>query len=198
MTGLQHPLVQDYLASLDRAGAGLPPEIRAELVADLAAHLDSALGPTSTDADVRNALQELGAPEDVAAAAYDGLGPAATATQTAGAPYGAPMSAPGATPVAAAGPWGPVEIIAVVGLTAGTFLVPFVGPLVGIVMAWVSERWTKREKIIATVLCLAPVLVLAIGGIGLVAMSGVSSSSGGSPVPAGPLPTLSYASGGTP
>jgi hypothetical protein len=196
MTGLQHPLVQDYLARLDRAGAGLPPEIRAELVADLAAHLDSALGPTSTDADVRNALQELGAPEDVAAAAYDGLGPAAPTTQPPAPPYGAPVSAPGAHPVAQAGPWGPVEIIAVVGLTAGTFLVPFVGPLVGIVMAWVSERWTKREKVIATVLCLAPVLVLVLGGISLVAMSG--GSSGGNPVPAGPLPALSYTSGGTP
>lgn len=196
MTGLQHPLVQDYLARLDRAAAGLPPEIRAELIGDLSAHLDSALTPTSTDADVRNALQELGAPEDVASAAYDGLGGGTPASPPPPPPYAGPVPAAPMTGIPPAGPWGPVEIIAVVGLTAGTFLVPFVGPVVGLVMAWVSERWTKREKVVATVLCLLPVLALVIGGIGLVAMSGSSSSSGGT-APAGPI-TSSYSAGETP
>lgn len=198
MTGLQHPLVQDYLARLDRAAVGLPPEIRAELVADLSAHLDAAVGPTSTDADVRNALQELGAPEDVAAAAYDGLevgapppppGPPSAAQAVAPTPGGPvwPMPPPS--------PWGPVEIIAVIGLTAGTFLVPVLGPLVGLVMAWVSDRWSRKEKVIATALTVAPVFVLVIGLIGLFAASSGSGSSGG---PA-PTPVISsQTAGGTP
>jgi MFS family permease len=92
-------------------------------------------------------------------------------------------------------PWGPVEIIAVIGLTAGTFLVPVLGPLVGLVMAWVSDRWSRKEKVIATALTVAPVFVLAIGLIGLFAASSGSGSSGG---PA-PTPVISsQTAGGTP
>lgn len=215
MTGLQHPLVQDYLARLDRAGAGLPPEIRAELSADLSAHLDSALTSTSSDADVRNALQELGAPEDVAAAAYDGLGSASPpaaggpagptmptgptvpdgATQPMTAPMAAPVPGGPVWPMPPPSPWGPVEIMAVLGLTIGMFVVPVVGPLVGLVMAWVSDRWTKREKVVATALCVLPVVTVLVVVVGLVGVSSSSSSSGGAPEP-------SYSStvvtGGTP
>jgi hypothetical protein len=188
MTGLHHPLVQDYLARLDRAAVGLPPEIRAELLADLSAHLDGALGPESTDVDVRNALQELGAPEDVAAAAFEGLG--APVMQQA-----APTPGPSVWPVPPPSPWGPVEIIAVIGLIAGTFLAPVIGPIVGLVMAWVSDKWTRTEKVIATVLTVAPVFVLAVGLIGLFAASSGSGSSTGST----PDPIVSSQSvGGTP
>jgi hypothetical protein len=200
MTGLHHPLVQDYLARLDRAAAGLPPEIRAELVADLSAHLDSALTPDSTDADVRNALQELGAPEAVAAAAYDGVPASAQQAPTAPIPPLPPgVPEPGASiwPTPPPSPWGPIEIIAVIGLTAGTFLVPFVGPIVGLVMAWVSDKWTRKEKVIATVLCALPVFVLVIGGIGLVGMSSSSSSSGGT-APAQSVPASTVNAGANP
>jgi hypothetical protein len=176
MTGLHHPLVQDYLARLDHAAAGLPPGTRAELLADLSAHMDSALGPASSDADVRNALQELGAPEDVAAAAYDGFAPPPP-------PQAAPTPGGPVWPAQPPSPWGPVEIIAVVGLIAGTFLAPVLGLIAGMVMAWVSDRWTRSEKVVATLLCLAPVLVLGIGLIGLVAVRGGSSSDiGGNPM----------------
>jgi hypothetical protein len=176
MTGLHHPLVQDYLARLDRAAAGLPPEIRAELLGDLSAHLDGALGPDSTDVDVRNALQELGAPEDVAAAAFEGLG--APVMQQA-----APTPGPSVWPAPPPSPWGPVEIIAVIGLIAGTFLAPVIGPIVGLVMAWVSDRWTRTEKLIATVLTLIPVVVLALGFVSVIALSSGPFSSD---VPHGP------------
>jgi hypothetical protein len=195
MTGLQHPLVQDYLARLDQAAAGLPPEIRSELVADLSAHLDTAVGPSSTDADVRNTLQELGAPEDVVAAAYDGLGSAAAPSLLLPPPAVAPTPGGPVWPTPPPSPWGPVEIIAVIGLTAGTFLVPFVGPIVGLIMAWVSDKWSRKEKVIATVLTVAPVFVLAVGLVGLFAASSGSGSSGGS----APDPIVSSQSaGGTP
>jgi hypothetical protein len=188
MTGLHHPLVQDYLARLDRAAAGLPPEIRAELLADLSSHLDGALGPDSTDVDVRNALQELGSPEDIAAAAFEGLDAPVT-------PQAAPMPGPPVWPAPPPSPWGPVEIIAVIGLTAGTFLVPFVGPIVGLVMAWVSDKWSRTEKVIATVLTVAPVFVLAVSLVGLfAASSGSGSSSGSTPDPI----VSSQFQGGTP
>ncbi len=38
-----------------------------------------------------------------------------------------------------------------------------VGPLIGLVLAWVSAQWTRREKVVATVLSLLPVVVLVLG-----------------------------------
>jgi hypothetical protein len=67
-------------------------------------------------------------------------------------------------------PWGPLEIIAVLALTLGTFVVPIIGPIVGLVLVWASTRWTHREKKVATLLTVLPVIVLAIGAIGLVSV----------------------------
>jgi hypothetical protein len=53
------------------------------------------------------------------------------------------------------GPWGGLEIAAVVLLTAGAVLLPVVGPIVGLVLALSSDRWSARDKTIAAVLCLA-------------------------------------------
>jgi hypothetical protein len=152
MTGPQHPLVLDYRAQVESAVRGLPPSIRAELVSDLSAHLDNSLSPSPTDADVEAALKELGDPDDVVAAAYEGLGaPSPTL------PVASPLASQAAT---RAGAWGPVEVIAVGALTLGAFVLPFVGPVVGLAMAWVSARWSRREKLVATLLCLAPGLLL--------------------------------------
>lgn len=86
-------------------------------------------------------------------------------------PGAIPGSVPGAGAAPFSGPgraesvWGPVEIFAVLGLTVGMFVVPVVGPIVGLVCAWVSTRWTRREKVVATAwTALAPlVMVLAAG-----------------------------------
>ena len=51
-----------------------------------------------------------------------------------------------------ASPWGALEVLAVLALMVGTFVIPIVGPIVGMCLAWGSSRWTTREKIIATVL----------------------------------------------
>ena len=83
-------------------------------------------------------------------------------------------------------------MIAVLGLTLGTFVVPIIGPLVGIILVWMSTRWSDREKTIATVLTFLPVLVLSLG---LVATLAVSSSGTGQPEPVvteqAPVPDLS-------
>ena len=153
-----HPLAEDYLHRLDQAAWSLPGPDRTELMAEIRAHLEAGLTPGSTDADVRNLLDELGAPEDIVAAAQtapEGSQPAGTARPA---------------PLAGASPWGPMEILAVLGLTVGTIVLPIVGPIVGLVLAWASERWTKREKRVATVLTVLPVIVLAIGALSLVSV----------------------------
>jgi hypothetical protein len=153
MTGLQHPLVREYLTRVESAAVGLSPGIRAELLGDLSAHLDSSLRPGPTDEEVEAALTGLGDPEEVVAAAYEGLEVQPPAAPSASGPL--PTQA-----LSTASAWGPVEIIAVVGLTLGAFLVPLFGPILGLVMSWVSRRWTWRDKTVATLLCLAPAFLL--------------------------------------
>src|SRR3954453_5980733 len=65
------PLVDDYLRRLEAAVAGLPRARRAELVEEIEAHIASALRETGSadPAAVRNVLERLGPPEEIAAAA---------------------------------------------------------------------------------------------------------------------------------
>ena len=153
-----HPLAEDYLRRLDQVSWPLPGPERAELLAEIRGHLEAGLTPGSTDADVRNLLDELGTPEDIVAAAQ-------------ASPDGAPVTAmPTPAPQVPASPWGAVEIIAVVALTLGAFVVPIIGPIVGIVLVWGSTHWTSREKTVATILTVLPVIVLAVGAIALVSV----------------------------
>jgi len=184
---LDHPAVTAYLSRLEVVAAGLPPWRREELLAAIRGHLREALADTAADdeAGVRSVLDRLGTPEEIVAA-EDGA-----------APYGPPppsyevvegRPAPG---VAAGSPWGAGEVLAVVALIAGTFLLPVVGPLVGLVLAWASPRWTTREKWVATALTALPlVLLIVIVGLVLIPLAG-GSTSGGSvsvPVPAPAAP----------
>jgi uncharacterized membrane protein len=64
------PLVDDYLRRLEAAAADLPRERRAELVGEIEEHVEAALAEAGDDeAAVRNVLERLGSPEEIAAAA---------------------------------------------------------------------------------------------------------------------------------
>ena len=156
--GFDHPLVADYLTRLDAAAAGLPQGRRHELVAEIRAHVADALATVGDDeASVRGVLDRVGEPEDIVAAETGDPAPGAVPAPSR-AP--APPAPVGRTP----SPWGPLEISAVLGLTVGAVVVPLLGPLVGLVCAWASQRWTRREKIIATMwTVLAPVLIVLAG-----------------------------------
>ncbi len=68
------------------------------------------------------------------------------------------------TPVTArAGRWGGLEIAAVALLGLGSFLLPGVGPLLGLVLVYLSAQWTTREKVIATAIAIVPSLLLVVG-----------------------------------
>jgi hypothetical protein len=154
-----HPFAEDYLGRLEALAHALPPRDRHELLTELRSHLEAGLPEGTTDSDVRNLLDDLGSPEDIVAAA-------------------------GADPEPHA--WGALELIAVLGLTAGAVLLPVVGPLVGICLVWASVRWTRREKIVATVLTFLPLLALALGGV--VSVSGSAHSGPADPV--APTPNI--------
>lgn len=174
--GLDHPEVTRFLARLDEAAAALPPGRREELVAEIRDHLRDALSVGAGDeAALRETLDRLGDPADIVAAEADGAPSAAPAApavpvwQT-GPPGQQPWPAPRVSP------WGGLEIAAVLLLTAGTVVVPVVGPLVGLVLAWVSERWTRREKVVATVLTMLPVAVLVAGALAVLVAVPTSST----------------------
>ncbi len=67
------PLVDDYLRRLDAAASALPAHQRTELVSEIRDHLQEALrrAPEGDQAAVRDALERLGPPEEIAAAAVD-------------------------------------------------------------------------------------------------------------------------------
>jgi small-conductance mechanosensitive channel len=67
------PLVDDYLRRLDAAASALPAHRREELISEIRDHLWEALreAPAGDKAAVRNELERLGPPEEIAAAATD-------------------------------------------------------------------------------------------------------------------------------
>ena len=74
-------LIADYLRRLEQAAAPLPRARRAELVAEIREHIDDALleAGAADEIVVRNTLERLGPPEEIAAAASPpsfGPGPA--------------------------------------------------------------------------------------------------------------------------
>ncbi len=62
------PVVDEYLAELERAAERLPHDRRQELLADLTAHVDAGTTESESEADLRNMLDALGTPADIVAA----------------------------------------------------------------------------------------------------------------------------------
>jgi len=145
MTSTTDRPVHDYLEALESAAAGLPPDARRDLLADIREHLDQALGsPPYAEISVRRVLDRLGEPEEIVAAA----GGRARA---------------------------PSEPRLRVRDAVGLALLPFgaiafgVGWLVGVVLLWTSDRWTTREKLLGTLVwpggVLAPVYAPVLLGV---------------------------------
>ena len=66
---------------------------------------------------------------------------------------------------------GAMDLAAILFLTVGAVLLPVVGPMIGIVLVWLSPTWTTRQKWIATVIVIGVLIVpilglLSVGGSG--------------------------------
>jgi len=155
-------LVRDYLARLEAAAAALPADRRAELTAEVRDHIDAALAEAgrSDEVTVRNILERLGSPEQIVA------GEASPAGMPDGA---APASTGGAARTGSR--WGAVEVTALVllGLAWPAIFLPFglflwlgMG-VVGLVLVWASGMWTRRRKLITTVIVAALYVLLILG-----------------------------------
>jgi len=122
-------IVADYLARLAAALRELPADRRAEIVSDIGEHIAGAradMADGGDEAEVRNLLDRLGTPEQIAASA--------------GVPEPAPPTRRGIG----------LEIAALILLNLGGLIVPVVGWFVGVALLWSSSKWTTRDKLIGT------------------------------------------------
>lgn len=119
-------LLDEYLIALEHELRDLAPADRAEILIEVRDHFDAARQelPAPTEADLRNILERLGSPPEIASEARQRLGV---------------IPAPAiATPRSAAGV---LEVAALVGWV--------VWWPVGALLAAVSPRWSRRDKAIA-------------------------------------------------
>jgi hypothetical protein len=119
-------LVDAYLANLTKAAEPLPEARRADLIADVTSHIAEAraAGATSED-DVRRMLQRLGDPDELVLASTDGLVLVEVPT------------------------FRGREVLALALLPLGGFIA-VVGWVLGAVLLWTSDRWTRTEKWLGT------------------------------------------------
>jgi uncharacterized membrane protein len=132
MNGTTDRAVDRYLERLRRSLSDLPAGRRGEIVDEIEEHIAEALAeiePVATDADVRNALERVGDPDDIAAEARERLGIGQ------------------AKPI-----WSDVAAIALllVGsvsiMLSGPPEIGFVGWVLGIVLMWICDVWSTRDK----------------------------------------------------
>jgi uncharacterized membrane protein len=151
VNGIRHREVGEYLRRLQRSMADLPAERRQEILAEIEEHIaeDLAERPAATDADVRNALERVGDPADIAAEARErfGIKPARRS-------------------------W--TDPAAIILLLVGGFTI--VGWFVGVVLLWISDAWNTRDKIIGTLI--VPGGLAGALGVGLASSSVREASCG--------------------
>jgi hypothetical protein len=72
----RHREVGEYLRRLQRSMGDLPPERREEILAEIEEHIAEALAsrPAASHAEVRNVLERLGDPDDIASEARERFG----------------------------------------------------------------------------------------------------------------------------
>ena len=131
------PLTDGYLRRLRAAASGLPRERRDELLAEIEEHIDAALreGGAHDEVAVRNVLERLGPPEEIAAAA--------------GPPSGVRTR-------------GRLEMAALIVLSVGAVL-PVFGYLIGAGLVISSAAWTAGEKLAG--LLIPPIVVVLGGAV---------------------------------
>jgi hypothetical protein len=145
-------LVASYLGRLVQAARQLPPDRRAELIDEIADHIEQARAVSEASGPgLRDLLRRLGEPEAIAAAASDSASdPAATFAQPASAIT---------QPPAGRGPRRQRRLdVAAVLLTLGSvllaplsFVLALLGWAVGLVMLLLSPRWPRRSKLLGAV-----------------------------------------------
>ena len=137
-------IVGRYLAALEQELRSLPAPRRREVVQEIAGHIAAAREELAaeTDADVLNILDRVGDPIEIAADARDRFGVQERRSN-----------------------WR--EVAAIILLPFGGVIIPVAGWFVGVFLLWVSDAWTRRDKLIGTLIVpgglLLPLMLLTLG-----------------------------------
>lgn len=120
-------IVHDYLGRLESELAGVPRAGRREVLDEIKAHIAEGRAwlPEDGEIGVRNLLERLGEPSDIAAEARERFGVKEVHTT-----------------------WR--EVGALILLPVGGVALPVIGWLAGVVLLWVSDAWTARDKLVGT------------------------------------------------
>lgn len=137
-------LVSEYLSRLHAAAWVLPVARRTALVDRTRLSLQDLLGDSPDAAATKAALAALGPPEELVREEARTVGP---------------VPVPPPRPVSL---WGGREVAAVLLLAVGGLALPVVGPVVGLVLAWLSDRWSVAERAVATLLAVLPLVLLGL------------------------------------
>jgi uncharacterized membrane protein len=149
MSNSTERLVDDYLDRLERELAGFPSARRRELVQEISEHIAEAraqLDP-ETEAGVRNVLERMGDPADIAAEARS-ASEEPQEPQQQRRPNGSG--------------W---DVAALILLLIGGVVLPGIGWVIGVVLLWISNTWTTSEKLVGTLVVpggLAPAVYLSL------------------------------------
>ena len=142
-------LVSEYLSRLHAAAWVLPADRRTALVDGARRRLYEEIGDDADAARTRAAIDSLGPPEDAVRREAETLGPTVPVAPR-------PLSV-----------WGSREVAAVLLLAIGGLALPIVGPVVGLALAWMSDRWTTTERLVATLLAVVPLVLIAVASTAL-------------------------------
>lgn len=140
-TSQSERMIRQYLDRVAGELHDLPATERSEILSDLRAHIDEAVGDpaTASEADVRNVLERLGDPVELARESRERRSDEAS------------DRSPGVYRRVKTGP-GALEVVAIV-LTA------LFWPI-GVILAWLSPRWLHRDKVIATIVPFVSLLLM--------------------------------------
>jgi uncharacterized membrane protein len=161
MSATADKLVERYLKHLDVELDDLPRDRRREIVDEISGHIAEARAnlEQETESDVRNILEGLGDPAEIATDARERFEVSPQPKRG--------KSEPG---------W--VEVGALIMLLIGGLVLPVIGWVIGVILLWTSNIWNTRDKIIGT--------IFVPGGLGLVILlATLSLSAGGSCVQVG-------------
>jgi HAAS domain-containing protein len=127
MSSTPDQLIERYMKHLRVELEDLPRARRRELEQEIAEHIAEARAelPSESEAEIRNLLDRVGDPAEIAAEARERFGVQPRRSGT-------------------------LERITLVLLLIGGIVIPVIGWLVGVVLLWSSEVWTAREKLIGT------------------------------------------------
>jgi uncharacterized membrane protein len=162
MSSTADKLVEDYLKRLKAETSDLPRAARRELVQEISDHIAEARADASaaSEAEIRNVLDRVGEPAEIAAEARERFGVGGRRARS-------------------------LEIAALILLPIGGVVLPVLGWLVGVTLLWISDTWTTRDKLIGTLVVPGGLLLpLALGVLGSGSGSCIEISSGGGPTTA--------------